>query len=316
VCASYQIIDLLGTGAFSTVYRASDNTTNMNVSIKVVTSDNFLMGLREVQILNLFSGSAHIVTFLRSFFFREHIFMITELLGQNVRTHYQSLNNVGRIAHYSEPVIKNLCNHVLSAVSFMHSLGVIHCDVKPDNICMVEGVFKVIDVGSAVTVNDVLNSYSQSRFYRAPEVILGAPYDHKIDSWSIGVSVVEVVIGAIVFRSSSVEAMLAAQVAVCGPMPQWLVDLNPIVSRMFFTETNEVYQIVKNQNGNSLLGNQNQSFILEPRTDVGLERLITDAIGDDYGDVFGMVTLMSGLLTLDPTLRLTAVDALANPWLQ
>jgi hypothetical protein len=65
-----------------------------------------------------------------------------------------------------------------------------------------------------------------------------------------------------------------------------------------------------------LLGNQNQSFILEPRTDVGLERLITDAIGDDYGDVFGMVTLMSGLLTLDPTLRLTAVDALANPWLQ
>ena len=45
---------------------------------------------------------------------------------------------------------------------------------------------KIIDFGSSCFITDHLSSYVQSRSYRAPEVILGMPYDQKIDIWSLG----------------------------------------------------------------------------------------------------------------------------------
>jgi len=302
----YHFANIIGTGAFSTVYRARDDATNLEVSIKVVTSghDTFFSGMKEVQLLQSME-SVHIVTFVRSFISREHLFIVTELLGQNLRQHYEPLSDEDRIAYYSEAMLKHLCRDVLLGVSFIHQNGIIHCDIKPDNICMINGRFKIIDMGSAVTIHDTLYSYIQSRWYRAPEVMLGAPCNNKIDCWGAGLSVIEILIGAVVLHQSTVEAMLAAQIAVCGPMPQWLVDINLDLSRMFFTDNNMVYQI-----------HENQAYILEPRTDVQLNVLISNAVDDNYGDVNGIVDLMSSLIVLDPNLRLTADDALAHAWLQ
>lgn len=86
----------------------------------------------------------------------------------------------------------------LEALQFLHGLGLIHCDLKPENIlvksysrCEV----KVIDLGSSCFQTDHLCSYVQSRSYRAPEVILGLPYDKKIDIWSLGCILAELCTG-------------------------------------------------------------------------------------------------------------------------
>nr|GFC40421.1 dual specificity tyrosine-phosphorylation-regulated kinase 3 [Tanacetum cinerariifolium] len=86
----------------------------------------------------------------------------------------------------------------LEAIQFLHGLGLIHCDLKPENIlvksysrCEV----KVIDLGSSCFETDHLCSYVQSRSYRAPEVILGLPYDKKIDIWSLGCILAELCTG-------------------------------------------------------------------------------------------------------------------------
>lgn len=86
----------------------------------------------------------------------------------------------------------------LEALQFLHGLGLIHCDLKPENIlvksysrCEV----KVIDLGSSCFETDHLCSYVQSRSYRAPEVILGLPYDKKIDVWSLGCILAELCTG-------------------------------------------------------------------------------------------------------------------------
>ena len=71
----------------------------------------------------------------------------------------------------------------------MHGLDLIHCDLKPENILIKSYSrceIKVIDFGSSCFTKDHLSSYVQSRSYRAPEVILGLPYDQKIDIWSLG----------------------------------------------------------------------------------------------------------------------------------
>ena len=59
---------------------------------------------------------------------------------------------------------------------------------------------KVIDLGSSCYVTDQLSSYVQSRSYRAPEVILGLPYDQKVDIWSVGCILAELLTGSVLFQ--------------------------------------------------------------------------------------------------------------------
>lgn len=59
---------------------------------------------------------------------------------------------------------------------------------------------KVIDLGSSCYVSDQLSSYVQSRSYRAPEVILGLPYDQGVDLWSLGAILAELLTGTVLFQ--------------------------------------------------------------------------------------------------------------------
>lgn len=88
----------------------------------------------------------------------------------------------------------------LEALEFLHDLGVIHCDLKPENILIKSYgrcEIKVIDLGSSCFWTDNLSLYVQSRSYRAPEVMLGLPYDQKIDLWSLGCILAELYSGEV-----------------------------------------------------------------------------------------------------------------------
>ena len=91
---------------------------------------------------------------------------------------------------------------VLRSLAFLHSLDLIHCDLKPENIMIADFELpriKIIDLGSSCFKHDRLATYVQSRSYRAPEVILKAGYDGRIDVWSLGAILVELVTGNVLF---------------------------------------------------------------------------------------------------------------------
>lgn len=74
----------------------------------------------------------------------------------------------------------------------------IHCDLKPENILLRrpgKSKIKVIDFGSSCYINECPYNYIQSRFYRAPEIILGLPYGTPIDMWSLGCILAEFITG-------------------------------------------------------------------------------------------------------------------------
>ena len=83
----------------------------------------------------------------------------------------------------------------------LKQLGLIHADLKPENIMMVDPQrhpyrVKVIDFGSASHVSKAVPStYLQSRYYRAPEIILGLPFNERIDMWSLGCVAAELFLG-------------------------------------------------------------------------------------------------------------------------
>jgi dual specificity tyrosine-phosphorylation-regulated kinase 2/3/4 len=100
----------------------------------------------------------------------------------------------------------SVCNHcslqVLRSLAFLHGLDLIHCDLKPENIMIADfelPKIKIIDLGSSCFKHDRLATYVQSRSYRAPEVILKAGYDGKIDVLSLGAILVELLTGNVLF---------------------------------------------------------------------------------------------------------------------
>lgn len=85
-------------------------------------------------------------------------------------------------------------------------------------------VLKICDLGTAIdrsdaaTAHNEITPYLVSRFYRAPEIILGLPYDYAIDMWSIGCTLYELYTGKILFTGDSNNQMLRAIIEIRGKM--------------------------------------------------------------------------------------------------
>jgi serine/threonine protein kinase len=158
------------------------------------------------------------------FYHKEHTFIVTELLSDNLYEYAKFNRESEEEFYFTMPRLRSIARQVTEALAYVHSLNLMHCDLKPENILFLSHsrcVVKVIDFGSSCFTSDHLSSYIQSRSYRAPEVILGADYDGRIDVWSLGAILVELVTGEVIFSSETVPEMLARIVAVCGqPLPR------------------------------------------------------------------------------------------------
>jgi serine/threonine protein kinase len=95
---------------------------------------------------------------------------------------------------------------MLQALKFMRDENIIHCDMKPENILLKskdKSGIKVIDFGSSCFSDQRIYTYIQSRFYRAPEIMLGIPFTTAIDMWSVGCILIELYIGVPIFPGES-----------------------------------------------------------------------------------------------------------------
>ena len=81
-------------------------------------------------------------------------------------------------------LIKRITIQILQSLVLPQETKIIHCDLKPENILLKQlnrSAIKIIDFGSACFADKCARTYIQSRFYRAPEIILGIPYTAAID---------------------------------------------------------------------------------------------------------------------------------------
>ncbi|BHF58027.1 hypothetical protein SprV_0100097600 [Sparganum proliferum] len=212
--------------------------------------------------------------------------------------------------------VKKICACILKCLKFLHKNQIIHCDLKPENILMVRPGYpsvKVIDFGSSCYVGRTIYTYIQSRFYRAPEVILGMEYDTAIDIWSFGCITMELLTGTPLFPGTDEFDQVACIVEVLDlPPPSFLRNARRLSS--FFCDSGRLRYHSADREKFCFAGT---SF---PRTvqraqpgSLTLEVLLQHSLGDVDPDLLDFV---QRCLCWVPSSRITASEALKHPWLR
>ena len=305
IAARYQVKEFLGSAAFSKAVQCLDLHTGEMVCVKIIKNnkDFFDQSLDEVMLLDYLKqndpdDSHHVVHIVDYFYHKEHLFIVCELLRDNLYEFSRYNRESGGEPYFTLPRLRRIARQCCEALAFVHNLNLIHCDLKPENIlirsysrCEV----KVIDFGSSCYTTDHLSSYVQSRSYRAPEVILGLPYDGKIDMWSLGAILAELLTGYVLFQNDSVAAMLARISSVVGPYPEGMLRKGRHAHKYF------VDGVVYERDRDGL------PFLLRPkRTSLRARCHTDDAL---------FLSFVGSLLSIDPDERPTAEQALNHPWL-
>ena len=141
----------------------------------------------------------HCIQFLGSFDHEDHLCMVFEALHQNLRG---AIKQHGYKKGIQIDAVRIYGRQLFVALRYLERLNIMHADLKPDNILVNDkyNLLKVCDFGSASNGDDnEITPYLVSRFYRAPEIMMGLHYGCPIDMWAAGVTLFELYTG----RSSS-----------------------------------------------------------------------------------------------------------------
>jgi dual specificity tyrosine-phosphorylation-regulated kinase 2/3/4 len=195
--------------------------------------------------------------------------------------------------------IKRISLQLFNALYTLKGCGIIHCDIKPENILLVNSKrtnIKLIDLGSACYEEQKLYSYIQSRFYRAPEVILGVPYSMAIDVWSLGCVIVELYLGIPLFPGENEAEQLLCIMELIGLPPPELLEKATKRSQ-YFEESGELKTYCNSRGKTRVPASRNLRNVLK-------------------GADSGLVNLVEQCLVWEPTSRIRPEAALHHDWLK
>lgn len=249
----YEIIKIIGRGSFGVVVECFDYKRNEKVAMKIIKNKKrfFQQATVEIKVLqqlreNDLDGKYNVVKMKNYFLFRNHICICFELLSMNL---FELLKQ-NAFEGLSLTLIHRFAVQILVCLQYIGNEKVIHCDLKPENILLKDtekALISVIDFGSACFEHEKVYYYIQSRFYRAPEVILGANYTTAIDMWSLGCILAELFTGKPLFCGESEHMQLICIMQVLGVPGKAL--LSRASKRENFFDLNGNPKIVANKKG-------------------------------------------------------------------
>jgi len=182
---NYQLVQKLGRGKYSEVFEAIDIKHNKKVVVKVLKPVRRRKIKREIKILQNMRGGENIISLLD--IVRDSITLTPALIFEHVQ-------NVD-FKHFLRQIQDYDCRfymyEILRGLDYCHSMGIMHRDVKPQNIVINHDrrLVRIIDWGLAEFYhpNQDYNVRVASRYFKGPELLVGYQYyDYSLDMWSLG----------------------------------------------------------------------------------------------------------------------------------
>ncbi|KAL9410859.1 hypothetical protein AB3S75_044604 [Citrus x aurantiifolia] len=213
----YQVCEEIGRGRFGTVFRCTSRISGESFAVKsidkrLISGDSLDSQciLTEPKILKLLTPHHNIVQIFAVYEDQFHLHIVLELCDS--QDLYHRIIDKGVFSESeSKPIVKRL----VQAISHMHKAGVVHRDLKPDNILFSsEDTVKISDFGSADIVGGgevvAMRGVVGTPYYVAPEVLAGMEYNEKVDVWSCGVILYVMLAGFPPFYGESVTDIFDA----------------------------------------------------------------------------------------------------------
>uniref|UniRef100_A0A8C4HJD4 Mitogen-activated protein kinase 15 n=1 Tax=Dicentrarchus labrax TaxID=13489 RepID=A0A8C4HJD4_DICLA len=295
ISLKYVIKKRLGKGAYGIVWKAVDRQTGEIVAVKKIfdafrNRTDAQRTFREIMFLQEFGDHANIVKLLNVIRAQndKDIYLIFEYMDTD-------LHAVIKKGTLLKDIHKRYVMYqLLKAIKYLHSGNVIHRDQKPSNVLLdTDCVVKLCDFGLARSLNQIqedsgnpaLTEYVATRWYRAPEILLGSTrYTKGVDMWSLGCILGEMLLGKALFPgTSTINQIEKIMSAIPHPSPEDIIA-------------------IKSEYGSSVI----QRMLLKPQ--VPLEDLLQPSVPPDALD------LLRSLLVFNPDKRLTAEQALQHPY--
>uniref|UniRef100_A0A3P8U1A4 Protein kinase domain-containing protein n=1 Tax=Amphiprion percula TaxID=161767 RepID=A0A3P8U1A4_AMPPE len=214
-------ISILGEGNFGVVAKCRNTLTNKTAAVKV-HKKKLKNAIEEIFILKWLhrhgSDACNIVRWDGYFFDKEKLCISFEHLDQSLH-HYQMAQNAKRLSMVE---LKSVLHQLATALSHLHSIDIIHADLKPVNIMVVDRhqhpiKVKIIDFGLACFASQVQQGECRGTMsYNAPEMSLGVPFNEAIDMWALGVTMAELAMGCALYPGMTEYDVLRAIIETQG----------------------------------------------------------------------------------------------------
>ena len=324
----FRILSTYGRGVFSTVVKCVELETGDEPgrvwAIKILRNNEMMRraGEKEAAILERLRAAdphdaQHVIKYGGQFVHEEHLCLVFEAMHQNLR---QALRQHGHRRGIQIDAVRTYARHLLSALRLADRCGIIHADVKPDNMVVNDtySTLKLCDLGSAMDADEAeITPLLQSRFYRAPEVMLGLPYGTKVDVWSAACTIFELYTGKFLFSGNSNNAMLRLQQEVRGKVPARLVRKAAFAAEHFSASGDFLAADKDRVTGCDIV--REVKFGADPLPGRDIKAQVFAAGGGssrlsdaEQRKALLLADLLDKLLTIDPARRLSAAAALKH----
>lgn len=194
---NYEVINHICESSYANIYRAINKKNDDIVALKVMPLDKTgvsVDAIREVLILKLCKNN-YIINLMDTFIYAENIILVLPYAEYNLKEYNLNYNFD----------IDTIFKQITLAVNYCHQNYLIHRDVKPENILIIDNEVKLADFGLAKYdfFNEPKSFDVVSLWYRAPELLLNLPYNYKVDVWSLGCIYYELIAKEVLFKGQN-----------------------------------------------------------------------------------------------------------------
>ena len=286
----YDVLGVVGEGAYGIVYKCKNKETGKYVAIKRFKEvDDDLVKKTMKRELKMLQKLHHpnVIDFQEAYKRKGNLYLVFEFVEKNLlellQEHPQGLD---------PNLIRHLIYQLCKAIKYMHEQNIIHRDVKPENLLITDNMeLKLCDFGFARLISgsckEKLTDYVATRWYRAPELLLTqGEYGKEVDYWAIGCIMGELVDGNPLFPGENEIDQIYCIQKVLGNLTEEQMD-------MFYN--------------NPLFNGKNLLNVTKPET---LQRRYIGKLNKVD------ISFMKGLLELDPKKRLNGKNVFSHPYFE